>query len=171
MRGIIRNISGGCAAPTVIMSREGAAENSENCSASVTITAGDYSRNLGGLCGYVDEGRVTEVVIWKCYATGAVTGGYQSFCLGGLCGWNQNIISNVTLPVPSAAIIHNILAACAAETMTPSMKVLPGVKFKDTRLLEGWSGRNKGSIRDCYATGTVSGTEGSVDYGGLKWDD
>jgi hypothetical protein len=57
-----------------------------NCYATSSVTGGDYSESLGGLCG-INTGSISN-----CYTTGSVTGGDYSERLGGLCGGNSGTI-------------------------------------------------------------------------------
>ncbi|MHC4559855.1 MAG: GLUG motif-containing protein [Planctomycetota bacterium] len=59
-----------------------------NCYATASVTGGDYSMDLGGLCGG-NRGTISE-----CYATGSVTAGGYSVDIGGLCGGNLGTISH-----------------------------------------------------------------------------
>jgi hypothetical protein len=54
----------------------------------VSITGGDDSSYIGGLCG------VNYGMISACYTTGSVSGGVDSKHLGGLCGKNSGSITN-----------------------------------------------------------------------------
>jgi hypothetical protein len=64
--------------------------NISNCYVTGSVTGGDNSSSLGGLCGYFETGNISN-----CYATGSVTGGDNSSSLGGLCGFSDIVnISN-----------------------------------------------------------------------------
>ena len=62
----------------------------QNCWGSGSVTGGNYSEDIGGLCGY---NKVSGFVT-GCYVTGTVAGGANSGGIGGLCGSNDGIISN-----------------------------------------------------------------------------
>ena len=55
----------------------------------VNITAGSNSYCVGALCGFNDNGDITQ-----CYSTGIVKAGSGSDSIGGLCGWNSSILNN-----------------------------------------------------------------------------
>jgi hypothetical protein len=59
----------------------------ENSYADVTVTAGENSSSLGGLCG-TNSGGISD-----CYSLGSVTAGRNSEDVGGLCGFVDNSIS------------------------------------------------------------------------------
>jgi GLUG motif-containing protein len=105
----------------------------------VSITGGDSSYFLGGLCGLNSSGSIRD-----CYANGLVTGGVDLRITGGLCGRNFGSISN-----------------CHATG-----SVIGG---NDSLYLGGLCGINSGggSIGDCYSSGSVTGGDDSNYLGGL----
>ena len=135
----------------------------------INITGGTYSDSIGGLCGYNDNGTITNCcstgllnggngswllgslcgcnyygAITNCYAAGPVTGGDGSNYLGGLCGYNDN------------GTITNCYAAGS---------VTGGDYAYDLGGLCG--GNYYGTITNCYADGSVTGGDDSYDIGGL----
>jgi len=56
-----------------------------NCYATGSVSGGDESWYLGGLCG-----SNRDSVIFDSYATGNVVGATDSICLGGICGYNSD---------------------------------------------------------------------------------
>ena len=133
----------------------------------VSITGGDGSRYLGGLCGYNDSGTITNCyaagavtgdrilgglcggnnhgTITNCYAAGSVTGGDASIYLGGLCGYNDS---------------GNITDCYAAGAVTGG---------NESEYLGGLCGyiAYSATSTNCYATGAVTGGDNSEYLGGL----
>ena len=62
----------------------------QNCWVNSSITGGNYSEDIGGLCGW---NRSTGSIS-MCYAIGSVRGGVNSGGIGGLCGSNDGSITN-----------------------------------------------------------------------------
>ncbi len=117
---------------------------------------------VGGLCGYIDHGTLSE-----CYAVGSVTG--SSIYVGGLCGYNYYgtlsdcyATGSVTGKAPSAYVgglvgdNEGVLAACYSKCSVSGTG-------SDSHF-GGLAGSNSGTLTACYNTGQVSGTG---DVGGL----
>jgi hypothetical protein len=109
-----------------------------DCYVTGGVTGGDYSEIIGGLCGYNRYG-----TILKCYVAGSATGGNYSEMLGGLCGENR---------------YGTILKCYVAGSVT-------GGNY--SRHLGGLCGYNDGRISNCYAKGSVTGKDNSRYLGGL----
>lgn len=101
------------------------------------VTGGDKSNCLGGLAGYGSGGSISDS-----YSTGAVTGGDESSSIGGLVGHNFNGI---------------IYGSSSTETVSAGDNLIRLSKPVPVNY-------GGGNIRNCYSTGTVSGTWG---VGGL----
>ena len=109
-----------------------------NCYAGGSVTGGDYSTGVGGLCG-VNSGTISD-----CHATASVSGGEGASFLGGLCGAN--------------AVEGTILNCYAMGSVT-------GGDYSGA--LGGLCGDNWGTISICYATASVVGGDKSGGLGGL----
>ncbi|ARN56228.1 GLUG motif-containing protein [Sedimentisphaera salicampi] len=111
-----------------------------NCCSNVAVFGGDESSRIGGLCGYNYD---NYGKITNCCANGTVSGGENSSHIGGLCGLNSN-----------QAAIENSYA---------------DVSVSGHDILGGLCGNNNGSVKRCYATGSVSGGDDSYadNLGGL----
>jgi len=124
----------------------------------VTVTGGDYSESLGGLCGRNDSGAITD-----CYAGGAVTGGDYSRSLGGLCGTNGGTITHCYAggAVTGGDYSESLGGLCGdGGTMTDcyaSGTVSGGENTEFLGGLVGVLGGNSRTISNCYSTGSVSG--------------
>ncbi|MCK5269799.1 MAG: hypothetical protein KAJ46_03405, partial [Sedimentisphaerales bacterium] len=121
---------------------------------------------LGGLCGYNDEGTITN-----CYATGSVTGGADAEYLGGLCGYNGGTITNC---YSSGSVIGGYdsdslggLCGCNYGTITNCYAAGSVTGGDDSGYLGGLCGLDRGTITNCYATGSVIGGDDSMFLGGL----
>ncbi|MCK5271190.1 MAG: PASTA domain-containing protein [Sedimentisphaerales bacterium] len=122
-----------------------------NCYAAGSVTGGSDSDYLGGLCGYNRYGTITD-----CYATGSVTG---SNCLGGLCGYNyEGTITNcyATGSVSGYSYLGGLCGGNYEGTITNCYAIgsVSGYSY-----LGGLSGSNGGTISNCYATGEVTGDD------------
>jgi|AntAceMinimDraft_9_1070365.scaffolds.fasta_scaffold69872_2 hypothetical protein len=62
----------------------------QNCWVKGSLTAGNYSEDVGGLCGW----NQSTGTISGCYVIGPVSGGANSGGLGGVCGSNDGIITD-----------------------------------------------------------------------------
>ena len=111
------------------------------------ITA--YSRYLGGLCGYNNEGTISN-----CYSTGSIYGLISgSRFIGGLCGYSN----------------YGTISYCYASGTVAGGKTVGGL----------CGCNNTARISYCYATSKVTGDEivgglcGAISYGGITncfWD-
>lgn len=62
----------------------------KNCWVNGTVTGGNFSEDIGGLCGW----NQSTGTIASCYVIGSVGGGGNSGGIGGLCGSNDGSITN-----------------------------------------------------------------------------
>jgi len=115
----------------------------------VSITGGDESSYLGGLCGYSGESTISN-----CYVTGDVNG--DDF-LGGLCGenWHGTILNCYTTGNINGDVY--IGGLCGENGGTISNCYATGSVTGDSRLGGLCGGNLYGPISNCYATGSVSG--------------
>jgi len=105
----------------------------------VSISGSDWSRHIGGLCGYNRDGSISN-----CYVTGSISAGVDSGDIAGLCG-STNYGS-----------ISNCYSDCSVSSGNGS------------RHLGGITGKNNYNlIINCYATGSVTGGDDSLGIGGL----
>ena len=110
-----------------------------NCYAIGSVTGGDNSWQIGGLCSENNS----ESTISNCYATGEVTGGDSSGLIAGLCAENRG----------------SILNSFATSLVTGG---------NSCGCLGGLCGRSEGgSVANSYASGAVLGGDGSYYIGGL----
>ncbi len=110
-----------------------------NCYTFVSVNGGYNTNRLGGMCGYNNYS-----IINQCYSAGYVTGGNSSKYLGGLCGYNT---------------FSGIINECYSTGY-----VTGGYSSK---YLGGLCGYNRYNIINCFATGLVSGGIDSEYLGGL----
>ncbi|MCP4708294.1 MAG: hypothetical protein GY869_06700, partial [Planctomycetes bacterium] len=108
-----------------------------NCYSSGRVSGEAYLSYVGGLCGS-NQGTISS-----CYSRGSVTSGDGSQGLGGLCGKNKNgVISN-----------------CYSRS---------NVTCGDySQHLGGLCGRNRSTISNCYSSGRVTAGDESRTLGGL----
>ena len=127
----------------------------DNCSATCSLSSGNYQEQLGGLCGS-NLGTITN-----CYATGMVSGIGEYF--GGLCGENGGTISNCYSAVSVSGISDHGGGLCGANSGTITNCSASG-SVTGYGYLGGLCGVNRGIISYCHAIGAVQGKIGS---GGL----
>jgi len=132
----------------------------------VSITGGDNSYLLGGLCG------VTTGTISKCYATGSVTGGNG---LGGLCGYNYDSILNCysigsVTGADDSLQIGGLCGGIFSGTIS-NCYATGSVSGGDySEMVGGLCGYNsRSTISNCYEAGSASG--GSNVGGLVGYDD
>ncbi len=139
---------------------EGSSAEVEDLGLENINAGGDYSRYLGGLCGWDDEGTITN-----CYATGSVTG---SSLVGGLCGDNRGTISNC-YSGGSVTGGSSLGGLCGRNSGTISNcysgDSVTGGRYSED--LGGLCGGNGGVISNCYSGGSVTGEASSRRLGGL----
>ena len=116
----------------------------------VSITGGDNSYLVGGLCGENRGGSISN-----CYAAGSVSGSYY---LGGLCGAGFGSISNsyATGSVTGDDDFGG-LSGVNAGTISNCYATGSVTGGDDSYCLGGLCGATFGSINNCYATGSVTG--------------
>jgi hypothetical protein len=135
-----------------------------NCRSSGSITCGDYSGNIGGLCGV--NGSVGSLI--HCRSTVLVTGGMvKSERLGGLCGYNYGTISDCSatgsinagysLGGLCGGNYYGVISNCYATGSVTGKSALGGL----------CGGDEHGDINNCYAAGEITGSDGSWWLGGL----
>ena len=158
-----------------------------NCYSVGSVSGGDESWYLGGLCGY-NSGTVSNSYsscsvagneyiggicghnsgnIIKCYASGSVTGVGSSWRIGGLCGRSSGTIRNcfATGPVTGRDYLGGLCGWNYGGTFT-NCYATGSVSGRD--YLGGLCGKNEnGMVSNCYATGSVTGGDDSDHLGGL----
>jgi len=138
----------------------------------VSITCGNFSEYIGGLCGEISDGNFSN-----CHITGSVTGGDESRFIGGLCG---NISSANISNCSAAGAVHgayksmSIGGLCGANghgTIDQCYAIGQVDAGDESQFMGGLCGTNAyGTISDCFATGTVTGGYASWYLGGLSGD-
>jgi len=132
----------------------------------VNITAGDYSDNIGGLCGS------NQNTISNCSVTGSVTGGVEF--IGGLCGYNyggtiRNCRANISVCGGDNTDSMSIGGLCGENvgSVIKCQASASATSGKSSTFIGGLCGYNSSdtTITKCYATGSVSG--GGSDLGGI----
>jgi hypothetical protein len=140
----------------------------------ISVTGGDSSECIGGLCGENSEGTIIN-----CYATGAVIGGDGSMYLGGLCGRNCRF-GTISYCYTTGAVTGGdgprYLGGLCGEnwcgTISNCYTTGAVTGGDDSERLGGLCGINgwQGMISNCYAKGIVCGGDSSSDLGGLCGD-
>jgi len=124
----------------------------------INVTSGDNSWRLGGLCGEIDYGAITN-----CYTSGSVTGGDGSYDLGGLCGDNLRGIISDCYFTGSVTGSDNLGGLCGSQyqgTISNCYAASSVAGGDSSEYLGGLCGSNGDStITNCYAAGTVTGGE------------
>jgi len=127
-----------------------------------SITGGDYSRCLGGLCAENYKGSINN-----CYVIGNMAGGRYSRNLGGLCGTNAE--GNISYCYTKGNLTHqghtsfaNLGGLCgnnSGGTITNSYSTANVSGEYISSNLGGLCGSNTrdGIITECYSTGSVNG--------------
>ena len=136
-----------------------------NVGATGTVTAGDGSRNIGGLVG-----RNAGNVLYG-YFNGSVAGGSAAQCVGGLVGENDSYISNsyakgVVSVADGAQYVGGLTGynPGAVNSSFAGNAVQAGSGAQD---LGGLAGGSSGNLTYVYATGAVAGGDGAGNVGGL----
>ena len=106
----------------------------ENCHAEGSVTSGDDSTHIGGLCGW------NFGTIKNCYSEVSITSGDESIYIGGLCGRND----------------HSEITNCYS-TSSVDVSFVYEMYGGHCGGLCGWN--YSGTIRNCYSTGSVNGPE------------
>jgi hypothetical protein len=153
------------------------------CLEDIRITAGVFSRRIGGLEGRNNYGTVSNCfstgvinegnelgglvgenlhgTIKNCFSTAAVTTGPISSNIGGLVGWNNE--ANISDCYATGAV------AITGVTRSDTFGGLVGLNggridncystgnVVGSAYSGGLAGQNKGSIKNCYSTGNVNG--------------
>ncbi|MCF7958425.1 MAG: hypothetical protein K9M57_08260 [Phycisphaerae bacterium] len=118
-----------------------------------SITSGDNSDCLGGLCGWNYLGTIRS-----CYATGSIKGGDKSSRLGGLCGHNYQGTIRECYSSGSVDGYSGLGGLCGInEQGTLTYSYSNCSTTGESSLSGGLCGGNSGSILTCYATGPVYG--------------
>ncbi|MHC5075610.1 MAG: GLUG motif-containing protein [Planctomycetota bacterium] len=160
----------------------------------VSVIGGDDSKYLGGLCGYNDQGTITNCfvsgyfsgddnigilcgyndqgTISNCQVTGSVSGEFDSYGLGGICGSNSYGVIENCYAASSVAGRGTLGGLCGhnyyGEISNCVSKCSVNGRDDSNLLLGGICGRNLyGIISNCYATGLVKGGDESFYVGGL----
>ncbi|MHC4266319.1 MAG: GLUG motif-containing protein [Planctomycetota bacterium] len=157
------------------------------------IIGGDNSDYIGGLSGYNGYGTIAN-----CYSTGSVTGGDFSNSLGGLCGFDFEGTFSDCYAAGSVSGYGSIggligksmfggnILNCYADVDITGKIYLGGLcgyhlwgmisncyasgsvtGSDDSQWLGGLCGRSGGIIKNCYSTGSVTGGDHSKSLGGL----
>jgi hypothetical protein len=124
----------------------------------VSITGGNDSRYLGGLCGS-NDGAISD-----CSSTGQVTG-WSNDDLGGLVGENKGTISNCFSTVQVAG--RSSLGGLAGYNYGTISNCFSTGSVTGRASLGGLVGGNRGTISNCYAASSVTGGDNSLWLGGL----
>jgi hypothetical protein len=137
----------------------------ENCS----VSGFSY---VGGLVGR-ESGILNFVSISNCYSTGTVSGSSGSYYLGGLVGYNGGNISNCysTGDVSggsSSGAIGGLVGKNWSGIISNCFSTGAVTGGDDSGSIGGLVGSNSSSIRNCYSTGVVNGSES---VGGLAGHD
>ncbi len=128
----------------------------------ISITSGDGSDLLGGLCGESEYGTITN-----CYTvTSIITGGDESTLLGILCGLNDGgaiIDSHASGEITGGSFLGGLCGAtCCDGTIT---NCYASGLVMGTAYLGGLCGNNSdATITNCYASSSITG---AVIIGGL----
>jgi len=133
----------------------------------VSVTGGDHSELLGGLCGFNQYGTIS-----RCYSVGSVSGGARAYSIGGLCGANKGTVSGCysTGSVSGGEGAYRLGGLCgynidgAIDGCYATGSVSGGHSVEDAGGLCGYNWH--GTISDCYSTGSVR-TEHGRYMGGL----
>jgi hypothetical protein len=130
----------------------------------VSITGGDGSWWLGGLCG------INFGMLSNCYTSGSVVGGDDSWDLGGLCGENYGLIINCysRASVTGDSYVGGLCGSNPNGTII-NCYATGRVNGRDnSSFLGGLCGENiSGMLSNCYSTGSVRGGSYSGHLGGL----
>jgi GLUG motif-containing protein len=125
--------------------------NLSNCYATGSVSGGDNSYCLGGLCGE-NYGSISN-----CYATGSVSGNY---CVGGLVGFNYS--GNISNCYATGIVSGNDrIGGLVGYNIGSISDCYATGRVNGDDYLGGLVGENKyeGNISNCYATGRVSGDD------------
>jgi len=125
------------------------------------ITGGNYSHDLGGLCGYNDFGTIKN-----CCANSIITGGDNSRDLGGLCGGYNN--GTITGCFTTAYITgKNCLGGLVSLNEGTISNCYSSGSINGFYCLGGLASANSGFVFDCSTNVAVVGRNSSSDFGGL----
>jgi hypothetical protein len=128
-----------------------------------SITGGNYSDYLGGLCGDNDNG-----IISNCHTSGSVNSGGSSDALGGLCGGNSGIVKNCYAMglVNGDSYLGGLCGFNTTHSTISNCYATVSVSGDD--FIGGLCGMNAGgTINNCYASGPANGDRYSDYLGGL----
>jgi len=131
-----------------------------------TITSDYVSYYIGGLCGWNNEGDISN-----CYFTGSIISASRSYYLGGLCGKNEygNITNcNSTGTVTGILYSYSIGGLCGWNAYGNILNSYSSCSVSGVNELGGLCGTNtQGSISNSYSSGFVTGRSDSECLGGL----
>ena len=141
----------------------------ENCynTGTVSSTGAASSNYAGGVCGYNDEGEISN-----CYNTGNVSGRYA----GGVCGQNTSgIISKISKCYNTGAVSGRYAGGVCGWNLGGTVEncyntgTVSSTGTASSNYAGGVCGQNmnNGKIENCYNTGAVSSTTaGGSNYAG-----
>ena len=122
-----------------------------DCYATGSVSGGDSSWRLGGLCGY-SYGSISN-----CYSTSSVTGGNNSYYIGGLMGYNSGNLNNCYAngSINGDDYIGGLMGYNSGNL---NNCYATGSVTANGNYVGGLVGRNYyGDLNNCYAIGSVSG--------------